>query len=397
MGDFPKADFAAWQARAAAVLKGDGNLDKLVTRSADGFALAPLYQQRQGPRAERASLAPWTIMQRVDHPRATNANAQVLTDLDGGATGLCLVQAGKETARGFGLADPAQMSVVLRGVALHAIALRLEGDADLARAFAAYVATQPIDPARLAVSFALDDAALLPALQAQGFRGPFFCCDGRGAHDAGASEAQELAAVLAQAVARLRALARAGAENPAGLLSVTLSACQDMFMTLAKFRAMRLLWARIMEASGFGAVPLSLHGETSWRMMARLDPHTNILRATAALFGAGVGGCDSFCILPFSLRQGLPNAFARRVARNQQHVLLDESHLWRVSDPASGSGYVESLTEELCVAAWLIFQDIEKSGRLPAFNSAATFNVPVIGTTAYPLAQEYEAAVETLS
>ena len=93
--------------------------------------------------------------------------------------------------------------------------------------------------------------------------------------------------------------------------------------------------------------PLRLHAETSWRMTATLDPHTNILRATAAVFGAGLGGADSITVLPFSLAQGLPNAFARRVARNVQTVLAEEANLWRVADPASGAGYIETYTQQL--------------------------------------------------
>ena len=97
-------------------------------------------------------------------------------------------------------------------------------------------------------------------------------------------------------------------------------------------------------------------------MLTAKDPHTNILRATAAVFGAALGGADSICVLPFSDAQGLPNAFARRVARNSQTILMDESHLWRVADPAAGAGYVESLTMALCERAWAEFQAIERAG-----------------------------------
>jgi methylmalonyl-CoA mutase len=169
-----------------------------------------------------------------------------------------------------------------------------------------------------------------------------------------------------------------------------------MFLTLAKFRAIRLLWARVLEVSGIAHQPLSLHGETSRRMMARLDPHTNILRATAAVFGAGLGGADTFTVLPFSIAQGLPNAFARRMARNTQLILLEESQLWRVADPASGSGYVESLTHDLCERAWAVFQGVEKTGKLPAFDSKKTSSDPVIGTKTHQLSKEFEAAVESI-
>ena len=122
-------------------------------------------------------------------------------------------------------------------------------------------------------------------------------------------------------------------------VSLALAADQDMFPTLAKFRAARLLWSRILTASGLPADAITLHGETSWRMMTALDPHTNILRTTAAVFGAALGGADRITVLPFSLAQGLPDEFARRIARNTQTILQEESQLWRVSDPASGAGY----------------------------------------------------------
>jgi methylmalonyl-CoA mutase len=380
MNDFPQATLDMWQARVAAILKGE-SAEKLVSRTADGLRIEPLYQQIQGARADKAEHAPWIVMQRVDHPDGVKANAQALDDLENGAGGLCIVNRNADVA------------LALQGVALHAIHTRLEGGGGLARAFAAYVGKQPIDPARLSVSFGLNDAGLVKELVAQGFKGPFLEADGRVFHEQGASEAQELACVLAQVVGALRKFDQLPPEN---IVGVTLAANQDMFLTLAKFRAIRLLWARVLEASGIALQPLRLHGETSRRMMARLDPHTNILRATAAVFGAGLGGADTFTVLPFSIAQGLPNAFARRMARNTQVILLEESQLWHVADPASGSGYVESLTHGLCERAWTIFQSIEKTEKLPAFDSQNKSSDPIIGTNSHHLSKEFEAAVESI-
>jgi methylmalonyl-CoA mutase len=376
MNDFPQATLEMWQARVAAILKGE-NPEKLVSHTADGLRIEPLYQQLQGARAERAEHATWIVMQRVDHPDGVKANAQALDDLENGAGGLCIVNGDADVGR------------VLQGVALHAIHTRLEGGDGLAKAFAAHVGKQPIDPARLSVSFG---ASAVGELATQGFKGPFLEADGRVFHEQGASEAQELACVLAQIVGALRKFDRLSPQSIAG---ATLAANQDMFLTLAKFRAIRLLWARVLEASGIGHQPLRLHGETSRRMMAQLDPHTNILRATAAVFGAGLGGADTFTVLPFSIAQGLPNAFARRMARNTQLILLEESQLWRVADPASGSGYVESLTHNLCERAWTIFQKIEKTGKFPEFDSKNKSSEPIIGTATHRLSKEFEAAVES--
>jgi methylmalonyl-CoA mutase len=378
MNDFPKATMDMWRARVATILKGE-SFDRLASQTADGIRIEPLYQQVKGARADRDIHGPWTVLQRVDHPDGMKANAQALEDLENGAGGLCIVRGDVDFAR------------ALQGVALHAIHTRLEGGDGFAKAFATYVQKQPIDPARLSVSFGLNDVGIVNELVVQGFEGPFLEADGRMVHEQGASEAQELACVLSQVVAALRKLDHL---SPEAAVGATLAANQDMFLSLAKFRAMRLLWARVLEATGIAHQPLCLHGETSRRMMARLDPHTNILRATAAVFGAGLGGTDTFTVLPFSIAQGLPDAFARRMARNTQLILLEESHLWRVVDPASGSGYVEHLTHELCERAWTIFRGIEKTGKLPEFDSKNKSSDPIIGTNSHHLPMEFEAAVE---
>ena len=378
MNEFPDATLEMWRARVAAILKGE-SAEKLASQTADGIRIEPLYQQIQGPRVDRAEHAPWIVMQRVDHPDGLKANTQALDDLENGTGGLCIVSRDADVGR------------ILQDIALHAIHTRLEGGDGLAKAFATYVGKQPIDPARLHVSFGLNDDGLVKELVAQGFEGPFLEADGRAFHEQGASEAQELACVLTRIVGALR---KSDQLSPETLVGATLAANQDMFLTLAKFRAIRLLWARVLEANGVAHQPLRLHGETSRRMMARLDPHTNILRATAAVFGAGLGGTDTFTVLPFSIAQGLPNAFARRMARNTQLILLEESHLWRVADPAAGSGYVESLTHDLCERAWTIFQGIEKTGELPEFNTKNKSSDPLIGTNSHPLSKEFEAAVE---
>jgi len=386
--EFPPASREAWLARVAAVLKGSAFEDKLVTRVDDAIAVEPLYGQRMGARTARTGAGPWTVFQRVDHPKAEAANAQALDDLGNGATGLTLVFAGAATARGHGIAV-ADLTRALDGVALHAIALRIEGSAEAAQALAGLIASQPLDPARLDFSFGLTDAALAAEISARGFTGPFLDADGRSWHEKGATAAEELGAVLATVAPWLDAM-------PAAAIAVTLAAGQDMFLTLAKFRAMRLLWARLLEANGVASTELRLHGETSFRMTARLDPHTNILRATAAVFGAGLGGADSIAVLPFSIAQGLPDRFARRIARNAQNILLAESNLWRVADPASGAGYVEHLTEALGEKAWGHFRRA-MAGNWPEPDPARAEGLPMIGTSAHLLPAEYPPAIEALS
>ena len=385
MAEFSSATREDWLQRVDAVLKGADFEEALVSKTGDGIRVEPLYGREAGLLAARAVAAPWIVQARVDHPDAAKANAQALDDLANGVTGLTLMFKGHGAARGFGIAAK-ELPRVLEGIHLHAMALRVEGDAEAANALARLVARQPIDPERLDVSFGLSDPALVKDLAAQGFKGPFLEADGRALHEQGATEAQELGAVLAQATGFLR-------KAEPSHIGATLAASQDMFLTLAKFRAMRLLWGRVIEASGMAGAGLRIHAETSWRMMAALDPYTNILRSCAAVFGAGLGGADSICVPPFSLAQGLPNGFARRVARNVQTVLLEECNLWRVADPASGAGYVEHLTRELCEKAWAVFQNAER-GRWPAPDIKNNWSLPVIGATAYRLPTEYRPQVE---
>ncbi len=188
--------------------------------------------------------------------------------------------------------------------------------------------------------------------------------DGRIVHNAGGSEAQELAFALASAVSYLRALEASGIPLDAarGMIYFRLAADADQFLTIAKFRAMRKLWARIEEACGLAPKPAFVAAETAWRMMTRRDPAVNMLRATVAVFSAGLGGADAVTVLPHTMALGLPDRFARRVARNTQLILLEESNLAKVADPAAGSGGIEALTRQLCEAAWSQFQEIETAG-----------------------------------
>jgi methylmalonyl-CoA mutase len=141
-----------------------------------------------------------------------------------------------------------------------------------------------------------------------------------------------------------------------------LAADQDQLLTTAKFRALRKLWARIEEASQLNSRPAFVAGETAWRMMTRRDPHGNIVRGTIAALAAAVGGADAITVLPFSAALGMPDAFARRIARNTQTILIEEANIHRVADPAAGSGAIEALTDQLCARAWALFQDIEREG-----------------------------------
>ncbi len=389
--DFPKAQYEDWRKLVDGVLKG-APFEKLVGKTYDGLKIEPLYQRARGapPVAGRAAAAPWQIMQRIDHPDAALANAQALQDLENGATGLALVFAGGAGSHGFGLEPSAEaVARVLKDVHLDAgigIELQVGPQSRMAAIHVAeYVKANGLDPAACNIRFGLDPLAacavwghspyaweeIVPAvtsgikgLAGLGFMGPFAPADGRVVHDAGGSEVQELAFVLACGLAYLRAIESAGVplEQAQGMVYARLAADADQFLSMAKFRALRLLWARIEAACGLTPKPIFIAADTAWRMLTQRDPYVNMLRATMATFAAGLAGANAITILPHTLALGLPDPLARRVARNTQLVLLEESNLAKVSDPAAGSGGIETLTSELCDAAWALFQETEKVG-----------------------------------
>src|ERR1700686_22723 len=363
--DFQSASYDDWRKLVDGVLKG-ASFERLVSKTADGLKIEPIYPRARGaaPIAGRPAAAPWQIMQRIDHPDPAIANAQALHDLENGAGGLTLVFAGANGAHGFGL-EPSAAAVekVLDGIFVDAgisIDLQVGPQSRMAAIHVAeYVKRKGLDPAACNIRFGLDPigacavwgsspyawSEIVPAvngaikgLAAMGFKGPFAVADGRVIHDAGGSEVQELAFVLATAVGYLRALEGAGVDlgDARTMVYARLSADADEFVTLAKFRALRLLWARVEQACGLTPKPLFVAAETAWRMLTQRDPYVNMLRATMATFAAGLAGATVVTVLPHTLAIGLPDAFARRVARNTQLVLLEESNLAKVSDPAAG-------------------------------------------------------------
>ncbi|NWG26064.1 MAG: methylmalonyl-CoA mutase, partial [Pseudorhodoplanes sp.] len=438
--EFPPATREQWFKLVEATLKGAPFEKKLVSKTYDGLKIEPLYQRVADaqPIAARAAAQPWQIMARVDHPDPAEANKLALEDLENGATGLTIVCAGSIGAYGFGL-DGSQAAIerALEGVFLDGVAIEfnLTREAKDLPLFVAALAERrghsassvdlraSFDPLGLLVAGASAPApwsAIAPVfgsmvrdLHAKGFRGPFAVADGRAIHNAGGSEAQELAFVLGNALAYLRALEASGIALDAArsLIFFRLSADADQFMTMAKFRAVRKVWARVEEACGLAPKPAFVSAETAWRMMTKRDPYVNMLRTTIAAFSAGLGGANAVSALPYTNALGLPDAFARRNARNTQLILVEESNLAKVGDPAAGSGGIEALTDELCHAAWTLFQDIEAAGgaaaaiekgliqakvaatRAEREKAVATRKDPITGTSEFPHIGEAPVAV----
>ena len=422
---------ATWRAAVAKVLKGDDFDARLVTRTLDGIPVQPLYPAADAP-APAGSRPACRIFARLDAE-----GVPPLDDIENGADGLVLVFAGAGTARGFGL-DPAGLDAALAGVELDLLPLRLEpapfGGLEAVRALLEVTEGRRIPASALDLDAGVDPIGftalcgeapqpwpalsrtlveIVGVLRDRGLPGRLLRPDGRPHHEAGASEAQELAAVLATGVAYLRALDAGGTSPEAArdALSFQIAADADLFLTVAKLRALRRLWARVEEDCGLVPRPIRLHAETSYRMMARRDPPTNLLRGALACAGAMLGDADGVTVLPHTAALGLADPFARRLARNTALVLRDEAGLDRVADPGAGAGAVEALTEALCAEAWALFGDIESVGGLPSALADGSWGTrlavararrgaelkagtrSILGTTAFPLAEEPTPAV----
>ncbi len=407
LGDeFPSPGYGQWQAAVEKVLRRTGLMpgettgaveDVLATTTYDGITIHPLYTRApEGAGVGFPGLAPfvrgsrpqgcvnegWDVRQWHADPDAAVTNREILADLAGGAhsVGLCLGPAG------VALSDLAD---ALHGVHLDMAGVVLDAGAEFAEAGAALLelAAETGVPAsalrgnlgadplgvRARTGAAPDVGAAVELARRCGGHYPqlrVFAVDGLPYHEAGGSEAQELGCALAAATAYLRQLTAAGFDIDAacGLLEFRYAASADQFATIAKLRAARRLWDRVTAVCGAlePARAQLQHAVTSPAMLTRRDPWVNMLRTTVAAFAAGVGGAQAVTVLPFDAAIGLPDAFARRIARNTQSLLLEESHLAQVIDPAGGSWYVETLTDELAQAAWRWFQEIEAAGGMSA-------------------------------
>ncbi|KMS76890.1 methylmalonyl-CoA mutase [Streptomyces viridochromogenes] len=391
--EFPDATHEQWQHLVEGVLRKSGKdvsgpaaVEALSTALEDGLRTRPLYTARdaapdpglpgfapfvRGARAEGNTVGGWDLRQR--HTTVTDGVA--LADLENGVTSLWLVL-------GEGGIPVASLGRVLDGVYLDLAPVALDAGADVEpaarellrlyeeRGVAKEAARGNLggDPlgheARTGESSAFAPVASLARLCAEEYPGlRALTVDALPYHEAGGSAAQELGCSLATGVAYLRELTAAGltVEQACAQLEFRYAATADQFLTIAKLRAARRLWARVTEVCGAPSAQVQ-HAVTSPVMMTRRDPWVNMLRTTVATLAAGVGGADAVTVLPFDHALGLPDAFARRIARNTSTILIEESHLARVIDPAGGSWYVERLTDELAHAGWEFFQRIEGAG-----------------------------------
>jgi len=393
--EFPDANLEQWHGLVAGVLRKSGKEvsgvaaeEALSTALEDGLRTRPLYTAHdaapdpglpgfapfvRASRAEGNTAGGWDVRQR--HTVADNG--AVLADLENGVASLWLVAG----ASGIPVSS---LSQVLDGVYLDLAPVALDAGSEVEaaaqellrlyeeRGVAGTAARGSLgaDPlgheARTGRALDFAPVAALAQRCVETYPGlRTLTVDALPYHEAGGSAAQELGSSLATGVAYLRELTEAGlgVEQACAQLEFRYAATADQFLTIAKLRAARRLWARVAEVCGApGAGAQVQHVVTSPVMMTRRDPWVNMLRATIATLAAGVGGADAVTVLPFDHVLGLPDAFARRIARNTSTILVEESHLSRVIDPAGGSYYVERLTDELAHAGWEFFRRIEGLG-----------------------------------
>ncbi|MEU8828025.1 methylmalonyl-CoA mutase small subunit [Streptomyces sp. NPDC048636] len=407
--EFPDVTRDQWRHLVEGVLRKSGTSDAvgeqaeaaLATALEDGITVRPLYTAEDAPqdaglpgfapfvrggRPEGSTVSGWDVRQRHAHSDPARTNRAVLADLENGVSSVWL-------AVGEGGVPVDALPEALNGVYLDLAPVILDAGADfeaaahaLLRLYAdrdvpphAALGNLGADPLGLVARTGRDAdlpghlaaAAELAALSHRAHPGVrALAVDALPYHEAGGSAAQELGCSLAAGVAYLRALTEAGlsAEAACGELEFRYAATADQFLTIAKLRAARRLWARVAQVCGAApeAAAQRQHAVTSPVMMTRRDPWVNMLRTTVASLAAGVGGADAVTVLPFDSALGEPDDFARRVARNTSTILLEESHLARVIDPGGGSWYIERLTDEVAHAAWAWFQEIEGAGGLAA-------------------------------
>lgn len=423
--EFPTVTYDDWRKQAEADLKGAPFEKKLVGQTFEGIAIQPLYTPRDWDGSADPSGFPgfdpltrgcsplgavvngWDIRQEHASPEPADANRAILNDLVGGVSS---VQIRLDAAACAGLdadspsaADhPGQDGVLafssgdfarlLEGVQLDIAPISVDGGAAFL-ATAALLASHAgpgLEKARLSfnadpigtlvrdgrlsvpVEEALEQLADLAAWTVRHAPASRAVEVGTGPyHHAGASSTQDLAFALATAVDYLRAMARAGltVDQAASQVAFGISLGTHFFKAIAKLRALRLLWSKVVLDSGgsdSAAGRSQIRARTSRRVMTAFDPWVNLLRNTVCGFAGAVGGADVVTTSPMDAAIGPPDDFTRRLARNTQVILLEESRLNRVLDPAGGSWFLETLTGQLAEKAWELFRQVEAEGGMLA-------------------------------
>lgn len=451
--EFPDVTRDEWQAEATRSLRGGSFQKRLVSETGDGIEILPLYtaDDVDGERVSQFPAAPpftrgaravpadeaWEVRQEFRKPYVREVNTEILLDLERGVSGIRIVPDDNFAHTRTGIVNDGvalrtldDINLLLGGVHLDMVGTAIRGRSNGLGALALLVAhtkTIGTDLALLRGTVGFDPLGQLvtdgelptrweswmkiaaamtrwtgehsPNLRPIEVSSVVF-------HEAGATEAREIAFALASGTEYLRGLLENDVriDEAASAICFLVASGRDTFIEIAKFRALRQVWARVVGACGGSADAqrASVHARTSWMTSSQRDPWVNMLRATSQTFAAAVGGAESITVAGFDETHGHADVFSRRISRNTQLILRDESHIGRVVDPAGGSYYVEHLTQALADKAWSIFQNIEADGGLVSYVKAgkayadiestnqardlaiATRKMPITGVSEFP-------------
>ena len=389
---FPPVSTEEWVAKINVDLKGADFNKKLVWRTNEGFNVMPFYRKEDIEGLPSVGSMPgqfpyvrgtktnndWLIRQQILGETATEINANAKHAIEKGVESLGISMRGLEAS---------DLAAVLDGIDLNKIEINiiccprkaeemakaLVELVEKAGAVATFKGSVGFNPFKRLLKHGLEfpkdiketASAVYEAVKpVAGLR--CFAVDSFLLNNAGAYITQELGYALAWGAEWLTVMTEAGLTpcEVNGRIKFNMGISSNYFMELAKFRAARMLWAEIVKAYGADedCCKMAVHAVTSEFNMTIYDAHVNLLRSMTETMSAALAGVDSIETLPFDLVYTQPNEFSERIARNQQHLLREESHLNKVVDPAGGSYYIETLTCSIATQAWKVFNEVEDNG-----------------------------------
>ncbi|MBF9142109.1 methylmalonyl-CoA mutase family protein [Hymenobacter properus] len=397
--EFPAVTTAEWQARLARDLKGQ---DPAALRwpLPDGFTVEPFYHREAltalggAPAPLPHPVSPWLNVPAIPVPAGDGRAAvdQAVLALAGGADGVHFLLTDATAFAAHYLAEQLPLARTFVGYTVADkpdVLLSQLVDAAPGTAFRGFLRFAP-GPVPEGAELADYRAALrrcvrlssgMPDFRALAVNGAFF-------GNRGATTVQQIAFTLNTAAALLAELpdAETTLAEVAAALHLHVAVTPSYFPEIAKLRALRRLWATLLHGFGLPAslnANLRIHAATASWTMTTLDPHTNLLRHTTEAMSAVLGGADSLSVAPFDALFAEANDFSSRLARNLSILLREESGLGQVQDPAAGSYFIETLTDQLAQEAWLQFQRVETAGGLPAARGQMLDEIKAVTTETF--------------
>ncbi len=431
--EFPAPLYEAWKEEAERLLKGVPFNRKMFTKTPEGITLQSIYRREdlaslanatslpgfapfnRGNKTDSNQQAGWEITENITIPDCENANQAITASLEHGLTSVSLTL-DDTLCSGVKVSNLADLRIVLKNVNLAKTPVHIHSGISAVPALGLLVALARENDAQFADltgGVVLDPLGeLLKAGSLPKTMDWLFKClaentgwaienapklgtgwaDGQIYAGGGASAVEELAFVIATAVEYLRKMEEFGieADQSAPHLRFSFAQGSNFFMEVAKLRAARMVWNNVLDSIGVPEAKRSMwiHAETASYTKTTFDPYVNMLRGTTEAFSAIAGGADSVSVASFDEAIRPSDSFSRRIARNTQLVLKNESHLSKVIDAGGGSWYIESLTAQIAEKAWKLFQQVENLGGM---TEALTLRFPqdIVENTAMARAEAF--------